>query len=89
MKFTPRQQLSFDHLPQMLMESIADDSPDYPDIRLMVCNLPDDLASVVCLKYYADRTWEAVAEILHISKATAIRRKDQAFIILRGAMRDK
>lgn len=86
MKFSPRSKISFDHLPQMLMESIADDSPDYPEIRILVRNLPDELAAVVTLKYYADRTWDAVAEMLHISPATAIRRKEEAFLILRKAM---
>lgn len=89
MKFSPRSKISFDHLPQMLMESIADDSPDYPEIRVMVRNLPDDLAAVITLKYYAERTWETVADMLHISQATAIRRKDEAFLILRKAMIEK
>ena len=89
MKFMPRSQISFDHLPQMLMETIADETPDYPEMQMYIRQLPDDLANVIALRYFASRTWDSIAASLHISIATATRRKEQALDILRTFMLDK
>lgn len=89
MKFTPRQQITCDHLPEMLMESFPADEPEYPEVKALVSHLPDDLAAVVALRYYASRTWESIAETLHISIATATRRNGQALTLLRRFMVEK
>jgi len=74
-------------VPDAILESFADISPDAPDVLNALKELPTELANVLSLHYFCGKTCQEIAETIGQSVTTIKRKKAEAIRTLEGVLR--
>jgi DNA-directed RNA polymerase specialized sigma24 family protein len=74
-------------LPDAILESFADISPDAPDVLDALKEIPADLANVLSLHYLCGKSCQEIAETTRQSIRTIKRKKAEAIQMLEGILR--
>jgi len=74
-------------VPDAILESFADISPDAPDVLDALKELPTELANVLSLHYFCGKTCQEIAETTRQSIRTITRKKTEAIKMLEGVLR--
>lgn len=69
-------------VPDNILESIPDETIN-KDTLHAIRSLPNDLAAIISLIYFAGMTHKQVAEILHVSRQAITRKHTLAIILLK------
>lgn len=77
-----RHSVKEEHLPQNVLEQIAEDAPPI-EIQALIGQLPDDLGDLLILRYYGRRTQDQIAAVMRMSRARVGRKIREALDMLR------